>query len=95
MIERNDIPWGYTFDDKGNILTYKDPNGFWVEYTSYDALGNVLSRHDSDGIKCVYTYDAMGILLTSKHMFDVDGSDSYCVERTFDNKGNVVGIKGL
>jgi YD repeat-containing protein len=42
------IPLGYTYDENGNQLTYRDSEGFWWEYT-YDADGNVLTFRNSEG----------------------------------------------
>jgi hypothetical protein len=48
MIERNDIPLGYTRDAHGNVLTYKNSNGYWREST-YDDNGRLMTYKNSDG----------------------------------------------
>jgi YD repeat-containing protein len=71
MIERNDIPYGSTYDSNGNELTYKDSDGLWAEYT-YDSNGKILTFKDSDGFWAEWTYDSNGNRLTFK---DSDGKD--------------------
>ena len=44
-----------TYDSKGNMLSYKNSNGFSQEYT-YDDKGNLLSHKDSSGHSREYTY---------------------------------------
>ena len=55
MIERKDIPLGYTFDEFRNILTYKNSDGYWKEYTR-DSNGRVLTYKNSEGYWEEYTY---------------------------------------
>ena len=59
------IPLGYTRDANGNMLTYKNSNGYWEEYTR-DANGEVLTYKDSTGDWAEYTRDANGRMLTYK-----------------------------
>jgi hypothetical protein len=40
----------YTYDEKGNELTYKNSNGYWSECT-YDEKGNELTYKNSDGVR--------------------------------------------
>ena len=54
-----------TFDEKGNMLTYKDSYGYWSEYT-YDDKGNKLTFKNSKGYWYESTYDEKGNLLTFK-----------------------------
>ena len=42
------LPLGYTRDAHGNVLTYKNSDGYWSKYTR-DAQGNVLTYKNSDG----------------------------------------------
>ena len=44
----NTLPLGSTYDAQGRVLTYKDSDGYWSEFTR-DAHGNVLTYKDSDG----------------------------------------------
>ena len=39
----------YTYDDKGNELTYKNSDGYWYQFT-YDEKGNELTYKNSDGV---------------------------------------------
>jgi YD repeat-containing protein len=74
--------WGkYTYDDNGNVLTFKNIFGFWFEYT-YDDNGKVLTCKDSDGDWCERTYNDNGNLLTHKH------SNGFWYEYTYDDNGN-------
>ena len=56
----------YTYDEKGNELTFKDSDGFWYEYT-YDEEGNKLTYKNSKGSWSERTYDEEGYLLTFKN----------------------------
>jgi len=47
------IPLGETYDTNSKILTFKNSNGFWSEYTR-DTKGNVLTYKDSHGISRTY-----------------------------------------
>ena len=42
------LPLGCTYDAHGQVLTYKNSNGDWSEYTR-DAHGKVLTYKNSDG----------------------------------------------
>jgi YD repeat-containing protein len=42
------IPLGYTRDDDGRVLSYRDESGFWFVYT-YDDDGRVVTCVNSDG----------------------------------------------
>ena len=64
------LPLGCTYDAYGQVLTYKNSNGGWSEYTR-DAQGRVLTYKDSDGNLREYTRDAHGKVLTYK---DSDGN---------------------
>jgi YD repeat-containing protein len=59
MIIRDDIPLGWTYDERGNYLTYKDSSGYWSECT-YNASGNVLTINCSNGYWSKRTYDESG-----------------------------------
>jgi len=86
MTIRDDIPLGTICDASGNILTHKNSDGFWFEYT-YDASGNILTHKDSDGYWAEYTYDASGNILT------YTDSDGVLVEYTRDANGNILTYK--
>ena len=60
------FPLGYTYDSNGNILTFKNSNGFWSEWT-YDSRGNELTYKDSNGYWEEWTYDSNGNKLTHKN----------------------------
>ena len=76
----------YTYDEKGNELTYKNSNGSWSERT-YDEKGNELTFKDSKGSWHEYTRDKKGNGLTFKH------SDGSWYECTYDEKGNRLTFK--
>ena len=48
------IPLGFTYDDDGRVLGYRDKDGFWYVYTRNDA-GRVLTYRDSSGCRENYT----------------------------------------
>ena len=75
-----------TFDEKGNILTFKNSNGHWDEYT-FDEKGNILTYKDSYGTWDESTFDEKGNRLTFKH------SDGSWYECTYDEKGNRLTFK--
>ena len=53
---RPDIPIGYTYNEQGQILTYKSSSGYWYEYT-YDNQGRYLTYKSSNSIWHEYFYD--------------------------------------
>jgi YD repeat-containing protein len=81
MIERNDIPYGSTYDSNGNKLTYKNSDGYWNEST-YDSNGNKLTFKNYDGLWAEWTYDSNGNELTYKD------SNGFWTENTYDSNGN-------
>jgi len=76
----------YTYDDKGNVLTYKSSKGYLEEYT-YDESDNQLTFKGSDGYWREYTYDDNGNELTYKN------SKGYWDEYTYDDNGNELTYK--
>ena len=60
------LPLGSTRDAHGRVLTDKNSDGYWGEYTR-DAHGRVLTYKNSDGYWCEYTRDAQGRELTYKN----------------------------
>ena len=62
----NTLPLGSTYDAQSNVLTYKNSNGYWSEYTR-DAHGQVLTYKNSYGYWSEYTRDANGKVLTYKN----------------------------
>ena len=85
----------YTYDKKGNVLTYKDSKGYWEERT-YDKKGNTLTYKDSRGYWFERTYDKKGNVLTSensngiKRGFDIP---EYTMEYLVEKLGNFKLIK--
>jgi YD repeat-containing protein len=75
-----------TFNNKGNLLTYKDSDGFWGELT-YDKNGNQLTYKNSSGFWSEYTYDNNGKELTHKD------SQGFWYEYTYDENGNELTYK--
>jgi YD repeat-containing protein len=63
---RNDFWYGATYNESGDILTYKDSYEYWDECT-YDESGNKLTYKDSYGRWSEYTYDESDNLLTNTH----------------------------
>jgi len=55
MITRDDIPFGRVCDERDNLLTVKDNEGGWVEFT-YDDEFRVLTHKTSGGLWYEYTY---------------------------------------
>ena len=62
------LPLGGTYDSHGKVLTYKDSDGYWSEFTR-DAHGNVLTLKNSDGYWSECTRDAHGNVLTYKSSY--------------------------
>ena len=77
------IPLGATYDKRGKLLTFRDSNGCWHEYTR-DKQGKELKFRSSDGFWNEYTYDSHGNELTYKN------SDGHWFEFTYDAHGNVL-----
>lgn len=50
------IPLGYIYNSRGQILSRRDTDGFWYEWTR-DKYGNMLTYKDSIGCWSEYTYD--------------------------------------
>ena len=63
MIIRDDIPVGWTCDDNGRLLTRKDSDGWWCEYTR-DSCGRQLSYRNAREGWCEYFYD-LGVKVTN------------------------------
>ena len=51
-----------TYDANGNLETITDPEGNLTQFTSYDGMGNVLTRIDARGKVWTYEYDDAGRL---------------------------------
>ena len=60
------LPRGSTRDAQGRVLTFRNSDGNWSEYTR-DAQGRVLTYKDSHGYWSEYTRDAQGKVLTYKN----------------------------
>jgi YD repeat-containing protein len=78
---RNDIPLGSSYDERGNLLSYKHSDGSWWERV-YDARSNMLSYRNSDGTWSEYTYDAHNNELTYRN------NEGYWCEYTYDAHNN-------
>ena len=83
---RPDIPFGYTRDENGRELTFKDSDGYWWEYTR-DENGRVIIFKNSDGYWREYTRDENGRVITFKD------SDGYWREYTRDENGRELTYK--
>jgi YD repeat-containing protein len=77
----NDYWSKYTYDEKGNELTFENSKGDWWKST-YDEKGNKLTFEDADGYWWKYTYDEKGNQLTHEN------SKGGWSKRTYDEKGN-------
>ena len=75
-----------TFNEKGQLLTCKNSDGFWSEQT-YNEFGKELTYKNSDGYYAESTYNENGQSLTYK--------DSYGLlrESTYDENGNLLMYK--
>ena len=77
-IERGNGYWfEKTYDERGNLLTYKNSNGLWFERT-YDERDNELTFKNSDGFWVERTYDERGkelIYKNSNGYFGIKGKD--------------------
>jgi hypothetical protein len=79
-----------TYDDNGNVLTYKDSNDGWYEYTR-DEKGKELTYKNSVGYWAEYTRDENGNELTYKNSDGVTrGFDTpeYTMEELVSKIGN-------
>ena len=96
-----------TYDDWGNVATVTDPEVGYTQFTSYDAMGNVLEKIDARGKTWTYTYDEGGHLKTvidplnnfTEHFYDEIGDRIHTVDPEgrethfeYDNHDNVVRI---
>jgi YD repeat-containing protein len=50
------IPLGHTYDDNGDVLSYRDEFGFWYVYRRDDD-GRILTYRASSRFAYDYTYD--------------------------------------
>ena len=95
----NTLPLGFTYESN-NLLTYRDSNGFWYEYT-YDSNNiNELTFRNSNGSWREYTYDSNNNLLTYKNSNDtnrivlINGED-YTLWYDINSKNYVAGCHEL
>ena len=77
----NDYWSKYTYDEKGNELTYENSEDYWWKST-YDEKGNQLTYEDSKGYWWKRTYNEKGNKLT------YEDSNDYWRKFTYDEKGN-------
>ena len=63
---RPDIQLGATYDIHGNVLTYKDSDGYWHEYAR-SASGEVLAFENSNGKWYKWMHDEYGRYLIIQH----------------------------
>ncbi len=82
----NGVSYEYTYDERGNQLTFKNSNGYSWERT-YDERGNQLTFKNSYGHSTEKTYDKNGNQLTFKDSY------GYSSESTYDKKGNRLTFK--
>ena len=80
------LPLGYTYDARGEVLAYKNSDGYWYECTR-DAHGNELTLRDSDGYWYERTRDAQSRELAFRD------SNGKWRERTRDAQGNELTYK--
>ena len=79
-----------TYNDRGDLLTFKNSDGDWSERT-YDDKGNELTYKLSNGYWCESTYDDKGDQLTFKDSngtlrgFDIP---EYTMEELVEKLGN-------
>ena len=62
---RVDIPFGFTYDTEGRVVSYQDIDGLtgWYTYTR-DSFGNLLSYTNYLGLWSTYSRDDQGNMLT-------------------------------
>jgi len=77
----------WTYDSKGNELTYKETGSDYSRESTYDIDGRPLTYKDSDGFSYEHTYDEAGNLLTYKD------SKGFSSESTYDKFGNILTYK--
>ncbi|MCG8637232.1 MAG: fibronectin type III domain-containing protein, partial [Desulfobacterales bacterium] len=52
----------FTYDDQGNLASVTDPMDNTTLFTSYDIMGNLLTKTDARGKEWIYAYDPKGRL---------------------------------
>ncbi|MFH1147689.1 MAG: FlgD immunoglobulin-like domain containing protein, partial [Pseudomonadota bacterium] len=55
----------FTYDEKGNVLSIRDPEGNTTEFLQYDAMGNALQVKDARNHTTLFNYDDMGRLTSN------------------------------
>ena len=72
----NKLKSTFTYDERGNILTKTEPDGWKWTYT-YDERGNRLTMTDTNGDTTTYTYDERGNRLTKTNQYGETWKYSY------------------
>jgi RHS repeat-associated protein len=80
----------FTWDSRGNPLTYRNGNGEVSSYT-YDAYGNVLSETDYLGHTTNFTYDLLGHRLTTTNALDDTTTYAYDALGHLQNETDALG----
>ncbi len=75
----------FTYDSLKRLLSATNPESGTVNYTSYDANGNLRSKTDARGIITNYQYDALNRL--TNRSYQNDPSNTPAVSYTYDAAG--------
>ena len=81
------IPLGHTYGANGNVLTYRDSDGYWYKYTR-DAAGRVLTCRDSYGYWYRCTRDAAGRVLMYRDNYTYDAAGRCAVTKLFSHEAH-------
>lgn len=82
----------FAYDTAGNLLTSTNGLGHVTTFAGYDANGRPGSMIDSNGTETLFTYDALGRLLTSKVKHPTNSALDAETAYDYDIEGRVTGI---
>lgn len=82
----------FTYDIAGNLLTMTNALGHVTTFASYDANGRPGSMTDANGTQTLFTYDALGRLLTNKIKHPSNSALDSTTTYDYDVEGRVTGI---
>lgn len=82
----------FAYDTAGNLLTSTNGLGHVTTFAGYDANGRPGSMIDPNGTETLFTYDALGRLLTSKVKHPTNGALDAETAYDYDIEGRVTGI---
>lgn len=82
----------FAYDTAGNLLTSTNGLGHVTTFAGYDASGRPGSMTDPNGTQTLFTYDALGRLLTSKVKHSTNSALDAETAYDYDVEGRVTGI---